>query len=64
MDIRDWFLMGSIGLLQVAATVFLFYKPTTENFVTWAGIAATLSGTYHWLVIRDSKMQDADNVPR
>jgi hypothetical protein len=29
------------------------------NFATWAGVCGTLTGVYHLLVIRDSKIKDA-----
>lgn len=59
MDIRDWVVIGLMGGIQFAATVFIFAHPDAMNFATWATICGTLTGAYHWMVIKDSKTKDA-----
>lgn len=58
-DIRDWLVMLLVTAAWVASTVFLFMHPDAANFLTWAGLAATVTATYHWLVYADSKKPDA-----
>jgi len=59
MEVRDWIVIGLMAGIQLAATVFLFKHPDAINFGTWATVTATLTGSYHWLVIRDQKQADA-----
>lgn len=59
MDVRDWFILGCISFVGVAGTVYLFVHPSATNFATYSGLQVTLMGAYHWMVIRDSKEQDA-----
>lgn len=59
MDFRDWFILGCISFVGLAGTTFLFVYPSATNFVTYSGLQVTLMGAYHWMVIRDSKQQDA-----
>jgi hypothetical protein len=59
MDTRDWIVIGLMGLIQVASTVFVFKHPDAINFATWATLCGTLVGAYHWMVIRDSKTPDS-----
>jgi hypothetical protein len=59
MDVRDWIVIVSMVAIQLAATGFLFRYPDAVNFATWAGVCGTLTGVYHLLVIRDSKIKDA-----
>ena len=61
MDIRDWVVVALIAGIEVSATVFLFCYPTGINFGTWAGITGTLTSAYHYIVLRDQKIPDADN---
>jgi hypothetical protein len=60
MNFQDWFIMAVATLVWVASTVFLFIHPETSNFVSWCGLACTMSGLYHWLSIHDSKIKDAE----
>jgi hypothetical protein len=59
MDTRDWVVIGLMAGIQAAATVFVFKHPDSVNFATWATVCGTLTGAYHWMVIRDSKEKDA-----
>ena len=59
MDARDWIVIGLMAAIQIAATVFVFRHPDSGNFAIWSGLCGTLTGAYHWMVIRDSKMADA-----
>jgi hypothetical protein len=59
MDFRDWFVMGSMASALMAATIYIFIHPTNEGFAVWGGVITTLTGAYHWLVIKDSKQEDA-----
>ena len=59
MDARDWIVIGLMAAIQTAATVFVFRHPDSGNFAIWSGLCGTLTGAYHWMVIRDSKMADA-----
>jgi hypothetical protein len=61
-DYRDYFVLGIVTAGWVAATVFLFWYPSSVNFATWAGLVATIGGVYHWLCVNDDKRVDAGNV--
>jgi hypothetical protein len=56
---QDWLVLIHADLIGVAATVFLFHHDEPMNFATWATLCATLSGVYHWLLVRDAKIPDA-----
>jgi len=60
VDVRDWVVIGLMAAIQVAATVFVFMYHDAVNFATWATVCGTLTGAYHWMVIRDSKTKDAE----
>lgn len=59
MGVRDWIVIVLMADIQLAATVFIFLHPDGINFATWATLAGTLTGAYHWMVIRDQKQADA-----
>lgn len=59
LDARDWYAMVHIGGVLVAATVFLFKHPDVFN--QWCVFVGTVGGIFHWLVIRDQKVPDADS---
>lgn len=59
VDLRDWFVMGVVTFAWFAGTAYVFIHPDDVNFVTWAGLTATMGGVYHWLVLQDSKRPDA-----
>jgi hypothetical protein len=59
MEVRDWIVIVLMADIQLAATVFIFLHPDTLNFATWATLAGTLTGAYHWIVTRDQKIPDA-----
>ena len=59
MDARDWVVIGLMAAIEIAATAFLFYRPDSVNFATWATVCGTLITAYHWIVIRDSKTPDS-----
>jgi hypothetical protein len=58
-DFRDWFVLLHLNAAGIAATVFLFKHPDPLNFATWATMLGTISGCYHWFMIRDQKIPDA-----
>jgi hypothetical protein len=58
-DIRDVLIFILVTGAWVVSTIFLFQNPSPQNFMTWAGLAVTVTGTYHWMVIKDSKEKDA-----
>jgi hypothetical protein len=58
-DLRDWLVILLVSLAWIAATAYMFKHPSDLNFATWCGLAVTLTGAYHWLVIWDSKRPDA-----
>lgn len=57
-DCRDTFVMGAVTAAWAASTVWVFLHPTEGAFATWAGLAATMIGAYHWLVMLDDKRPD------
>jgi hypothetical protein len=59
MDTRDWVVIGLMGVIQLAGTIYLFVDRSPVNFVTWGTLCGTLISAYHWMVIRDSKQADA-----
>jgi hypothetical protein len=58
-DVRDWLVITLVTAAWAASTIFLFKHPSDVNFATWAGLAVTMTGTYHWLCIVDDKKPDA-----
>lgn len=60
MDFRDWFILGLVSLNWLAATVYMFLFHSPEVFVAWCGLATTIGGVYHWIVVRDAKVKDAE----
>lgn len=59
MKAPDWFVILLLAGVWIAATVFLFKHPEHPNFMTWCGLAVTMGGIYHWLMVRDQKIPDA-----
>jgi hypothetical protein len=53
VDIRDWFTGIVIAAAWAAATVYLFIFHSDINFATYAGLCATMTGFYHWVISRD-----------
>lgn len=56
----DWFVMLLFAAAWVVATVWLFKYPSVPAFGIWAGMLATMGSVYHWLVVRDQKLPDAN----
>jgi len=63
-DVRDAFVILLHAAAWAAATVYLFKHPDFQTFVTWCGFGGTISTAYHWIVIKDSKMEDAPQPPQ
>lgn len=57
-DARDWFVMGAVTAAWMASTVYLFIHPSEPAFATWAGLAATMTAAYHFLIVSDDKRPD------
>ncbi len=57
-DFRDYFILAHVNGAGIVGTVFLFIHPDAVNFASWCGLIATLVGTYHWFILRDSKEPD------
>lgn len=58
MHFTDWFVLGAVTAIMIAATVFLFMHPSAESFGVWGTAVATICTAYHWITIRDSKEKD------
>lgn len=58
-DFRDFFILGHVNAAGIVGTVFLYKYPTSDDFMAWCGLIATLVGFYHYFVLRDSKIPDA-----
>lgn len=56
--------MLCVAAAWAAGTVFLFKFATPEHAIglltAWGSVCCTMTGAYHWLVVRDSKVKDAD----
>ena len=61
-DYRDYFVLGVVTCVTIAASVFLFWQPSSVKFATWSGLVATVAGWYHWLSISDDQRVDCGNV--
>jgi hypothetical protein len=57
-DAKDWFVMLLVAGIWIASTIYIFKHPDGGTFATWAALAATIGGIYHWLTIHDSKVPD------
>lgn len=49
--------MIHLGGALAASTVFVFLHP--EHFPAYCTFVGTVGGMFHWMVIRDSKIEDA-----
>jgi len=58
-DFRDWFILLLVSGAWIASTAYLFMFHSDANFAIWGGITTTITGAYHFLVIKDSKQADA-----
>lgn len=63
MDFRDWFIVGCVSASWAAGTVFIFKFGSAANaaalMAAWGAVCATMTGAYHWIVMRDQKVKDA-----
>lgn len=59
MELKDWFVVLLVAAAWTAATAFIFMHPDTANFVTWATVTSAMTGFYHFMMVRDSKIPDA-----
>jgi membrane-anchored protein YejM (alkaline phosphatase superfamily) len=59
LELRDWFILAHVNIAGIVGTTYLFLNRTDSNYLAWCGLVATIVGTYHWLVFRDSKIPDA-----
>jgi hypothetical protein len=53
VDIRDGLIGAIVAAAWVAATVYVFEFHSDLNFATYAGLCATMTGFYHWIVSKD-----------
>jgi hypothetical protein len=58
LDIRDYFVLASLGAMLIAASVYLFKHPSDINYAAWGAVCGTLVSAYHWLAIGDDKRKD------
>ncbi len=56
----DWIVLFLVTAGWGAGTAYLFMHPSAEVFVAWCGLAATMTGVYHWLTLRDAKVKDSE----
>ena len=54
-------IIGLMANVQIVASVFVFKHPDVVNFATWATVAGTLTGFYHYVIFRDQKETDANH---
>jgi hypothetical protein len=59
MEARDLFVMLLVSAMWVAGTVYLFIHASDMNFATWMGGSGTMTGFYHWTMMKDQKVPDA-----
>jgi len=59
-DVRDWFIMLLVTAAWCFASVYLWRHASDAAFGIWAGICGTLTATYHWLNVKDSKEKDCE----
>lgn len=58
MGLTDYVVMFIVSAAWFSGTVFLFIHPSEVNFATWAGLAVTIGGIYHWITVYDDKKPD------
>lgn len=58
-DAKDWIVAVLHAISWTSATIYLWCHPSDINFATWCTYSAGVSTAYHWLLIKDSKIQDA-----
>ena len=59
MELKDWFVVILVAAVWIAATIFVFLHPDSVNFATWATVTSVMTGFYHYMMVRDSKVPDA-----
>lgn len=57
-QLKDYLVMVIVTAAWVAGTTYIFVHPSDVNFATWAAMAATMGGLYHWLTVYDDKRPD------
>ena len=53
LDARDWVVVGLVGAIWMAATVYVFKFHSDVNFGTYAGLCLTMTSFYHFIVSKD-----------
>lgn len=59
LDCGDWVVVVFLFAFAATGAAFCFLHPDTINFGAWIGTLGILSGTFHWLRIKDQKQADA-----
>lgn len=62
LDFRDFFILAHVDAVLITATIYLFEHADPMVFGAWATFATTLVTCYHWFVVRDSKIPDAEYI--
>ena len=60
MEARDWFVIILVASIWIASTVWIFMHASVEAFGLWCGLCGTIGGVYHWLMVHDQKVKDAE----
>ena len=59
IDWRDLVILVRVDTILALGTFYLFKHADPIVFGSWATFAASVTGLYHWFVVKDSKMPDA-----
>jgi hypothetical protein len=59
-DLRDWVIMGHVGLAVNVMLGFMFLHPDPTIVAAVCTAVPTILGLYHWFCQRDDKLADAE----
>lgn len=59
MDCGDWVVVTFIFSFAAAGFAYCLLHPSEATFLGWLGLAGVLTGTFHWLRVKDQKTADA-----
>lgn len=59
LDCGDWIVVVFLFAFAATGATYVFGHPSDINFATWIGVLGIAGGIFHWLRIKDQKIEDA-----
>lgn len=58
LDCGDWIVVGFLFAFAITGAVYIFRYPSDMNFMAWIGVLGVAGGIFHWIRVRDQKIED------